>query len=114
MSISMGLVSYDDILLTEWNGSILGPPNTSFDGRLYEMRITAGPNYPNEAPVVRFISRINLPHVNQSTGLVERTLPGITNWSRTMNIESVLVSLKNVMLLPANRKLNQPAEGTTF
>ena len=26
MNISMGLVDNDDIFLTEWNGSILGPP----------------------------------------------------------------------------------------
>lgn len=26
MTVSMGLVDPDDILLTEWNASILGPP----------------------------------------------------------------------------------------
>lgn len=30
MSVSMGLVNGDDIFLTEWNGSILGPPGVSF------------------------------------------------------------------------------------
>jgi len=29
MSISMGLVNGDDIFLTEWNASILGPPGVS-------------------------------------------------------------------------------------
>lgn len=29
MSVSLGLVNPDDILLTEWNGSILGPLNVS-------------------------------------------------------------------------------------
>lgn len=30
MSVSLGLVDPDDIFLTEWNGSILGPPGVSF------------------------------------------------------------------------------------
>jgi hypothetical protein len=29
MSVSMGLVDGDDIFLTEWQGSILGPGNVS-------------------------------------------------------------------------------------
>jgi hypothetical protein len=29
MSVSLGLVAADDILLTEWNGSIIGPQGVS-------------------------------------------------------------------------------------
>ena len=64
----MGLVNSDDIFLTEWNGSILGPPGTMFDGRLYELRITCGPDYPTVPPKVRFTSRVNMSSVNQQTG----------------------------------------------
>jgi hypothetical protein len=32
MTVSMGLVDPDDILLTEWNGSIVGPP-----GKIYSV-----------------------------------------------------------------------------
>ena len=30
MAVSMGLVNSDDIFLTEWNGSILGPGGVSY------------------------------------------------------------------------------------
>ena len=88
MSVSMGLVDPDDIFLTDWNGSILGPHGVSvikmmfilfifkmkiyfnrhnhtflktiFDGRLYELRITCGPNYPAQPPVVRYICQLGL------------------------------------------------------
>lgn len=30
MSVSLGLVEPDDILLTEWQGSIIGPQGVSF------------------------------------------------------------------------------------
>ena len=114
MNISMGLVSHDDILLTDWNGSILGPHGTLFDGRLYELRITCGPNYPDAPPIVRFASKINLPNVNQSTGVVENRLSAFQNWNRNMTIESVLVSLRQLMMQPQNRRLPQPAEGSMF
>jgi ubiquitin-conjugating enzyme E2 variant len=115
MSISMGLCNGDDIFLTEWNGSILGPQSTPFDGRLYELRVTAGPNYPNQCPDVRFVSRINLTAVDQSSGVVsQREFPALANWNRSMTLESVLVQLKNSMMNPQNRRLPQPAEGARF
>ncbi|KAJ1434012.1 ubiquitin conjugating enzyme [Ochromonadaceae sp. CCMP2298] len=114
MSVSMGLVDPDDIFLTEWNGSILGPPGSAYDCRLYELRISCGPQYPDAAPVVRFVSRINLVQVNQSNGSVEKSLPALANWNRNSNIEAVLVSIKNCMATPQNRKLPQPPEGSMF
>mmetsp|Transcript_7177 Transcript_7177/g.10677 ORF Transcript_7177/g.10677 Transcript_7177/m.10677 type:complete len:139 (+) Transcript_7177:89-505(+) len=114
MSISMGLVDPDDILLTEWNASILGPAMTPFDGQLYELRVTCGPNYPNQPPVVRFVTRINLSCVDQRTGMVTSDLPAISNWHRNMTIEDVLLGIKSTMTSPQNRRLPQPAEGTMF
>jgi ubiquitin-conjugating enzyme E2 variant len=87
---------------------------TIFDGKLYELRITCGPDYPAVPPKVRFISRINLASVNQSTGIVEPSLPAFAQWNRNCTIESVLVGLKNSMLLPQNRRLPQPPEGSQF
>ena len=102
MSISMGLVNADDIFLTDWNANILGPPGTPFDGRLYELRVTAGEEYPNRPPTVRFISRINLTGVDQSSGEVKRDFPALQQWNRNMTIESILIALKNSMKHPHN------------
>jgi ubiquitin-conjugating enzyme E2 variant len=114
MNCSMGLVNHDDILLTDWNGSILGPQGTLFDNRLYELRISCGPDYPNKPPSVRFASRINLPHVNQSTGVVETSLPVFQSWTRNGTIESVLVGLRSLMSAPQNRRLPQPPDGSMY
>lgn len=81
---------------------------------MYELRITAGDDYPTVAPVVRFVSRINLACVNQSTGLVERDLPALAQWNRQHTLEGVLVGLKNSMTAPHNKRLPQPAEGARF
>ena len=114
MSVSMGLCASDDIFLTEWNASILGPQGTPFDGRLYELRVTAGPDYPDRCPDVRFVSRINLGSVNETGVVSPREFPALASWNRNMTLESVLVALKNAMMLPQNRRLPQPPEGSRY
>ncbi len=32
---AIGLQRDDDKLLSDWNGTIIGPANTAFDGRIY-------------------------------------------------------------------------------
>ena len=89
-------------------------PQTQFDGRLFELRITCGPDYPVAPPRVRFVSRVNMSSVNSSTGVVSSDLPALAQWNRNMTIESVLVGIKNAMQAPNNRRLPQPPEGSTF
>jgi ubiquitin-protein ligase len=52
--------------------SICDIRQTPHEGRLYELRVRCGDTYPDTPPEVRFISRINLNCVNQSTGEVVR------------------------------------------
>ena len=56
---------------TNWNGTIVGPPNTNFDNRIYFVQITCGPQYPAVPMTAKFTSKINLPSVNQANGTVE-------------------------------------------
>ena len=128
MTISMGLHDPDDILLTEWNASILALEVTivllpffvlklllkaPFEGRLFELRVTCGPQYPDAPPLVRFVHKINLQCVDQRTGIVnvQQVVP---QWQRSMTIESVLVAIQRTMVNPHNRRLPQPAEGEMF
>ena len=34
-TVSVGLVRDDDKLLSDWHGTIIGPANTAFDGRIF-------------------------------------------------------------------------------
>lgn len=114
MNISMGLAQPDDILLTDWNASILGPNGTPHADRFYELRVTCGPDYPDRPPEVRFVSKINLACVDQRTGQLTRDFPALANWNRNNTIETVLVQVRNSMTSAANRRLTQPPEGSVF
>jgi ubiquitin-conjugating enzyme E2 variant len=64
---------------------------------------------------VTFVSKINLPCVDARTGKVEpNKLPCLVQWKRDFTMETILIELRRYMALPQNKKLPQPAEGSTF
>jgi ubiquitin-conjugating enzyme E2 variant len=108
--LSYGLENSEDISMSNWKGIIIGPSNTNYDGRIYSLKIEVGENYPLQPPIVKFISRVNLPFVDQKNGLVD--LKKIIQWEKNSTIESILVTIKKNM--SKNKKLVQPSEGTFF
>ncbi|KAF7983652.1 hypothetical protein HWV62_19531 [Athelia sp. TMB] len=114
-SCSYGLEDGDDIMMSKWNGTIIGPGHTVHENRIYSLKIYCGESYPDVAPVVHFLSRVNLPFVSQTNGSVDPSkLAVLGQWSRNSSIESVLVEIRREMASFNNRKLPQPAEGSMF
>ncbi|KAI9592159.1 UBC-like protein [Syncephalis fuscata] len=114
-SCSYGLADSDDIMMSAWNGTILGPGRTVHENRIYSLTIHCGPNYPDEPPVISFTSRINLPCVNKETGHVEPSkVACLKHWKRDYTLETILVSLRQDMANHHNAKLPQPPENSYF
>ncbi|BGO95570.1 hypothetical protein NBRC10512_007827 [Rhodotorula toruloides] len=112
---SYGLQDGEEMSMEKWNGTIIGPGHTVHENRIYSLSIRCGPQYPDVPPEITFLTRINLPCVDQSTGKVSPNKLGVlANWKHQYTLETVLVELRRDMATPQNRKLNQPAEGTTF
>ena len=99
----------DDNTFTNWNGSILAP-----NERFYELKIVCGPNYPREPPKVRFITKINMANVNQSTGEVMSSHNVVRTWTKDGTLESFLKGLRQEMETPAFKNLRQPPEGAHY
>eukprot|EP00928_Gymnodinium_smaydae_P073488 TRINITY_DN56686_c0_g1_i1.p1 TRINITY_DN56686_c0_g1~~TRINITY_DN56686_c0_g1_i1.p1 ORF type:complete len:189 (+),score=25.15 TRINITY_DN56686_c0_g1_i1:41-607(+) len=108
-TLSWGLASEDDMSLTEWNGTIFGPIDTAFDNRIYSLGLTCGPDYPDVAPLVRFVTPINMTCV-ESDGSVKPSWGILQKWQRGCTIENVLDHLRREMQTGANRKLAQPPQ----
>jgi ubiquitin-conjugating enzyme E2 variant len=103
----------DDKSFTNWNGTIIGPPNTNFDNRIYMMEIICDDNYPEQPPMIKFNSKINLPCVNQTNGVVEKSkFHMFANWNSGYSMEKILIGIKNEMI--SNKKAAQPADGDMF
>ncbi|XP_058733131.1 ubiquitin-conjugating enzyme E2 variant 1A-like [Vicia villosa] len=102
----------DDIFMQSWTGTIIGPPGTVHEGRIYQLKLFCGKDYPDNPPSVRFQTRINMTCVNQESGAVEPNLfPMLAKWKRESTMEDILLQLKKEMTTPQNRKLAQPPEG---
>lgn len=113
-SISYGLSNQDDITMTYWNGTILGPPHSTHENRIYSLQIVCDKTYPDKPPQVSFVSRINLPCVDETGKVVVDRFDTLQNWKRVYTMETVLLELRKNMAAPANKKLQQPPEGSTY
>ena len=110
---SLGLEDPEDRSLTYWNGMIFGPNHTKFQDRFLQLHITCGPQYPLSPPKIKFLTKVNLPSVNKSTGEVMlQMIPLTANWKTEVKLADIIMALKDEMV--KNGKLDQPPEGATF
>ena len=99
MSISYGLVTADDITLTDWQCTILGPQNCGVEGRIISLLIRCPPKYPIEMPHIQLLK--NWPGKHGGA-------------SGAGSIEGVLVALRTMMAAREHAKNPQPPEGQTY
>ncbi|POS79395.1 ubiquitin-conjugating enzyme E2 [Diaporthe helianthi] len=124
---SYGLEDPEDILMTNWRGTIWGPPHGQHENRIYELKMECGPNYPKQPPIFYFVSQINLPGVNQHDGRIDQNAVGILrDWERIatelsknprpkedpLSLEAALIAIRKYM--DEHKKLPQPPEGSKY
>lgn len=114
-TVSWGLANDDDMSLTDWNATILGPLRTPFENKIYELKVCCGNEYPMTGPSVKFISKINLSFVNQQTGKVEyNRIPSLKSWHPNYTMKTVLNEIRRQMCDKSQFKMKQPPEGAQF
>lgn len=111
-NISFGLMDHNDSTLSNWVGTILGMQGTRFDGRMISVKIYCGDRYPNQPPNVSFISRVNLPFVDQNGNIVTNNFPLLKNWKKETKIATILIEISRLMV--KNGSLQQPPDGQTY
>jgi len=113
-TVSWGLEDQNDMLLTHWTATIIGPPRTVFEGRMYNLKIECGPHYPEVPPVIQFKNKIQLIGVDVHGFVDAKSVPVLSKWTRKNTLKNVLEDIRRSMQAKENNKLQQPPEGTTF
>lgn len=110
--ISFGLEDHNDRTLTRWVGTIFGPIGTMFEDRIINIRFICGEEYPKKPPVIQFISRVNLPYVDEAGNLIRGRFPVVDGWNTNTTMLDILTMIMTSM--KTNGKLAQPPSGTTY
>merc|ERR1712216_227211 len=84
--------------LYEWVSTILGPPESAYDGGVFFLDIKFPTDYPFKPPKVRFRTRIYHCNVNSSGEICLDVLKD--NWSPALTISKVLLSIVSLLTDP--------------
>ena len=106
--VTYGLKDPNDNSFTFWNGSILLD-----DGRFYELQLECDENYPQKPPKVKFITKVNMPFVDQYGAIKSGSLNILRNWNRDCTLESYLTAIREELKSNLS-KYKQPPEGSKY
>jgi len=86
----------DDIF--HWEGTIMGPTETVYEGGVFNLDIQFPKNYPFKPPKVRFITKIYHPNSNSGGFICLDIFKD--NWSPALTISKVLLSICSLLTDP--------------
>lgn len=89
--------------------------NQLLQERIYEVKLICGEDYPSNPPKIKFVNKVNMPGINQTTGWVDNNaFNHLKNWSKNYTIQDALNGIRKEMEGSNFKKLPQPQEGSVF
>jgi ubiquitin-conjugating enzyme E2 D/E len=82
--------------LYKWEGCIIGPEGTPYEGGCFKLNIIFPINYPFKPPKVNFITKIYHPNIHKNGGGICLDILN-TKWSPALTISKVLLSLCSLL-----------------
>lgn len=92
---SAGPINDADIF--RWQATLMGPPNTPFEGGVFALTIEIGEKYPFEAPKVHFNTPIYHPNITEEGKICIEILSNPDKWSPTLSLSQILASIYNLL-----------------
>ena len=84
--------------LTKWNGQIIGPVGSPYEGGIFQLTINYPAQYPFRSPDIKFTTPVYHPNINQSGSICLDILKD--QWSPALTIDKVLLSICSLLTDP--------------
>ena len=94
--VTAGPVNDSD--LYNWQGTIIGPEGTPYEGGIFRISIHFSPEYPFKSPKCTFLTKIYHPNINSSGIICLDILKD--NWSPALTVSKVLLSICSLLSDP--------------
>lgn len=96
---SAGPASNDDLF--NWRGTVVGPPDSPYEGGLFDLNIRFPSDYPFKPPRVAFATKVYHPNIAGNGGICLDILK--SQWSPALTISKVLLSICSLLCDPNPR-----------
>ena len=93
---SAGPINETDLF--NWQGTIIGPTETPYEGGIFKIKINFPTDYPFKAPKVKFDTKVYHPNVNSNGQICLDVLKD--QWSPALTIPKVLLSICSLLSDP--------------
>ncbi|KAL7410641.1 putative UBC5-E2 ubiquitin-conjugating enzyme [Mrakia frigida] len=87
----------ENILL--WTAFLAGPPSSPYKGGTFKLSITFPPEYPFKAPIIKFMTKIYHPNVDDEGNICVGLLKADA-WKPAVKMSQVLMSIYNLLSEP--------------
>ncbi|XP_023942683.1 ubiquitin-conjugating enzyme E2-22 kDa [Bicyclus anynana] len=81
---------------TELQGTIVGPPDTPYEGGTFQLEIKVPETYPFNPPKIRFVTKIWHPNVSSVTGAICLDILK-DQWAAALTLRTVLLSIQALL-----------------
>eukprot|EP00276_Gloeochaete_wittrockiana_P007625 CAMPEP_0184649302 /NCGR_PEP_ID=MMETSP0308-20130426/6637_1 /TAXON_ID=38269 /ORGANISM="Gloeochaete witrockiana, Strain SAG 46.84" /LENGTH=152 /DNA_ID=CAMNT_0027081915 /DNA_START=125 /DNA_END=583 /DNA_ORIENTATION=- len=84
--------------IMQWNAVIFGPEDSPWAEGTFKLSLTFSEDYPNKAPVVKFLSKMFHPNIYADGGICLDILQN--QWSPIYDIAAILTSIQSLLCDP--------------
>jgi ubiquitin-conjugating enzyme E2 D/E len=95
---SVFVISPKEDKITNWEGYIIGPKDTPYEGGKFYINITFPSDYPYNPPLILFKTKIYHPNINENGAICLDILKD--EWSPILTISKIMYSLSSLLSEP--------------